>query len=372
MPGELRCPLCERTLGFSPQPEPCPGCRVPGTFFPTGAGLPGKAPVGQGIWRFREFFPPATPLSLGEGDTPVVESERLGPALGVRLHFKLEGANPTGSFKDRGASVLVAVLREFGVRKVAADSSGNAGAALAAYAARAGIQATVFVPAHASEKKLRQIEAYGGKLVRVTGPRPRATVEAKAACEQDPELVYASHNESPYFLAGLRSLAYELVEQLAGQELEHVLVPVGGGALFLGLYYGFRELEASGLLAKAPRLHLVQARACAPLARAWEGGEREPKLVDVGTTVAEGVCIPAPPRGQEILAALRTIGGTAVVVEDEEILSAWSRLAREEGLYVEPTSAVAVAGLFSLVRRGEVRPGESVVIPLTGSGLKAG
>ncbi|HEC63255.1 MAG TPA: threonine synthase [Candidatus Acetothermia bacterium] len=370
MPGVLCCPLCEHPLEFSPQPEPCPRCRVPGTFFVSPEEPRPLRQKGKGIWRFRGVYPPATPLHLGEGDTPLVKSVKLGPALGVQLFFKWEGGNPTGSFKDRGASVLVAVLRELGVRKLADDSSGNAGAALAAYAARAGIRARLFVPAQASEKKLRQIEAYGAELVRVPGPRPNATQAVKAACTEDPELIYASHNESPYFLAGLKSLAYELAEAFPRQGPQHVVVPVGGGALFLGLFYGFRELQTVGLIARMPRLHLVQAQACAPLVRAWECGESTPKPVEVGNTVAEGVCIAAPPRGREILMALRETSGTAVAVSEEEIVSAHAQIPNWEGLYVEPTSAVAVAGLKKLMAQEAIRPDDEVVVPLTGTGLK--
>jgi len=310
-------------------------------------------------------------VSLGEGGTPVVPSLRLSEKLGVELCFKFEGANPTGSFKDRGASVLVSVLRALGVKRVADDSSGNAGAALAAYCSRAGLSATLFVPSHASEKKLFQIRAYGAKLVKVPGPRPKATEAAKQACQANPGLVYASHNESPYFEAGLRTLAYELAEDLSWNVPDHLVTPVGGGALFLGIIQGFSDLVRMGQIRKAPRVHAAQAAACAPIVRAWGAGLSVPEPVEPEKTVAEGVSIAAPPRGREILAALREVDGVAVAVGEEEILAAWRKLSEEEGIYVEPTSAVAVAGLSALVRRGAIRPGESVVVPLTGSGLKS-
>lgn len=370
MRGRLVCPFCGHGEEPTPQPEPCPSCGVPLRYElpPSKAGWRGR--VGRGVWRYRAFLPAVEPVSLGEGGTSLIPSRWLGPELGVRLHFKWEGANPSGSFKDRGASVLVSVLAALGVRRVADDSSGNAGAALAAYAARAGLGATLFVPAHASGKKLAQIRAYGAQLVSVPGPRPQATAAAKRACREDPELAYASHNESPYFETGLRTLAYELVEDLGGEPPDHVLVPLGGGGLYLGLVQGFRELMGLGFLPLLPRVHAVQAEACAPIAWAWQRGLELTEPVRPERTIAEGVCIPLPPRGRELLAGLRETGGVALAVPEEEIEAAWRELPTREGVYIEPTSAVAVAGLRRLSATGVINPGERVVVVLTGTGLK--
>ncbi|MCR4391637.1 MAG: threonine synthase [Candidatus Acetothermia bacterium] len=373
MTGQLYCPRCGFTVQPTPVPAPCPRCRVPLTYR---RDLPRDLKrgdlVGRGVWRYAPFLPPVEPVTLGEGGTPLVPSLRIGPNLGITLWFKLEGGNPSGSFKDRGAAVLVAVLRSFGIRAVADDSSGNAGSALAAYAARAGLQAQLFVPAYASEKKLAQIRAYGAGLALVPGPRERAADAVRAACAADPGLAYASHNESPYFLEGLATLAYELFEGLDGEVPDHVVAPVGGGGLFLGLGYGFARLRALGWLARAPRVHAAQAEACAPIARAAAQGLEEPAPAGSKDTVAEGIRIPRPPRGREVLGLLRALGGAAVTVPEEEILATRAELAEREGIYVEPTSAVAVAALRALVARGAIRPGEEVVVPLTGSGLKAG
>ena len=372
MHGKLTCPFCDYETEVVPQPAECPHCGTPLRYERDQAGAAPGDLHGRGVWRYRMFLPDVEPVSLGEGGTPLVPSLRLGEEMGVQLSFKLEGANPTGSFKDRGASVLVSVLRGFGVRKVADDSSGNAGAALAAYAARAGLGAVLFVPAHASEKKLSQIQAYGAKLVRVPGPRPRATEAARAACRQKEDLAYASHNESPYFVAGLETVAYEIAEELGWRAPDHLVVPVGGGGLFLGIVYGFLKLLALGWIAKTPRVHVAQAAACAPIVRAFERGLAAPEPVSVGKTIAEGVCIPAPPRGREILAALRDVQGTAVSVPEGEIALAQKELAQKEGIYIEPTSAVAIAALRRLIEQGAIPPGEEVVVPLTGSGLKSG
>ncbi len=311
-------------------------------------------------------------MSLGEGNTPLIPSLRLGDELGVGLWFKLEGANPTGSFKDRGAAVMVAVLREKGARVLADDSSGNAGAALAAYCARAGIPALVFVPAYASGPKVTQIKAFGATLVAVHGPRPAATQALLEACSKDPGISYASHNLSPYFLAGLRTLAYELFLDLEGKIPEHVVVPLGGGGLFLGLFYGFFELFRLQEISKIPKIHAVQPQACAPIVKAFLHGKEEPEEVIPEETVAEGTRIPKPARGAEVLWALRQCQGKAVSVSEEEIIQAQEELARREGIFVEPTSALALSGLKKLIEMREIKEGERVVLPLTGSGLKAG
>jgi len=367
--GELYCPFCEHTRDPIPDPVVCPQCGIPLGYRQEHPKISPEDLRGRGVWRYAPFLPRVEPVSLGEGGTPIVESARVGRGLGVELLFKLEGSNPTGSFKDRGATVLVSVLREFGVRRVADDSSGNAAAALAAYVARAGMEVVLFVPAHASPKKLAQMRAYGAAVTLVPGPRSAATRALKDEASGG-DLVYASHNESPYFIQGLKTLAYELYEDLGYEVPDHVVVPLGGGGLFLGLCLGFRELVELGWIERGPRISVVQAEACAPVVRAWELGEEAPVRLDPVPTVAEGVCIADPPRGREILHALRDCGGAAVAVGENEIEEAREELAVAEGIYVEPTSALVLSGLKRLMRREVVKKSETVVLLLTGSGLK--
>ncbi|QAA76309.1 MAG: Threonine synthase [Candidatus Bipolaricaulis sibiricus] len=324
------------------------------------------------MWRYAPLLPPADPLTLGEGGTPLVPSLRIGPRLGIDVAFKLEGANPTGSFKDRGAAVLVAVLRSAGAAAVADDSSGNAGAALAAYAARAGLRAVLFAPAHASGPKLAQIAALGAELVRVSGPRERATRAVEEACRTDPTLFYASHNTSPYFVAGLTTVAYEWIEDRGRAVPDHVVVPAGGGGLFLGIHQGFAAALRLGWIDRVPQVHIAQPAACAPLVRALHRGDNVPHEPYPGMTVAEGTRIPTPARGQQVVALLRAAGGNGVAVEEDAIHAAQRRLAREEGIHVEPTAALAVAALPALLDQGTIRPGQQVGVVLTASGLKAG
>lgn len=361
------CPLCSWETEPGGELRSCPACHVPLRWVRRDQPVV-RAFSGRGVWRYRMLLPETEALTLGEGGTPLV---RAPNPWGLELWWKLEFLNPSGSFKDRGAAVMVAALSAFGAEILVDDSSGNAGAALAAYCARAGLRARLFVPAYASGPKLRQIEAHGAELVRVPGPRPQATAAAKKACASDARLVYASHNASPYFVAGLQTLAFEIAEDLGWRAPDHVVVPLGGGGLFLGLVYGFSLLLQLGLVEKMPAVHVAQAEACAPIVQALTRKLVEPAPVEPGDTIAEGVRIPNPERGREILKAARDVGTVGVTVNDAEISAMGRELARA-GFYVEPTAAVAPAALPKLVNAGVIRSGETVVVPLTGFGLKAG
>jgi len=319
----------------------------------------------RSLWRYRRALPlpeaeRAAPVTLGEGLTPLVAA-RWGD---LPIHFKCEFLNPTGSFKDRGMSVLVTALAMAGVQHVVEDSSGNAGSSLAAYAARAGLRATVYVPAHTSPVKQAQIAAYGAQVVPVPGSRMDTTRAVLRAL--GPDLAYASHIYHPLFHHGIKTLAFELWEQL-GQAPDAVVLPVGHGTHLLGLVQGLTELQAAGCLARWPRLYGVQAAGCAPLALAWEQGAADAAPVPEGDTVAEGVRIAAPVHGAAILAAIRASGGAILAIPDEQTLAARRRLAHQ-GFYVEPTSALAVAALDRL---REQLADQTVVVVLTGSGFKS-
>jgi threonine synthase len=311
---------------------------------------------------------PIFALDLGEGRTPCVELPAMGALLGLRQLFgELEFLNPTGSFKDRGTAVMMAVAREHGVKELVEDSSGNAGASVSAYAARAGIKAHIFTPANAPPAKLRQIRAYGAQVHAIDGSRD-ATAAAAVAYHTRHRLVYASHALSPYFLEGTKTLAYEIARRFDGGLPRHIVFPVGNGGLLLGAWKGFRELRDVGHIADLPRLHAVQARAVMPLVAAHHGEEW---TTDPGRgTVAGGIAVAAPARLGQILDALRATHGEAVAVEDGDILRWHGLLAEREGIYAEPTSAAAFAGVEQLVRRGVIEAGDAVLVPITGSGLK--
>lgn len=294
------------------------------------------------------------PVTLGEGMTPLLSS-RDG-----RLSFKVESTNPTGSFKDRGATVLLTHLAAMGATEVIEDSSGNAGAAIAAYSARAAIRATIYVPEGTSPGKTAQIAAYGARVVRVPGTRE----DVARAAHRAPGL-YASHCWDPLFFHGTKTIAFELWEQLGGRAPDWVVSPVGHGTLLLGLALGFRELVAAGSIVRLPRLIAVQSAECAPLA-----GPALGRAPGRGRTVAEGIRVWTPVRAVEIAAAVRESDGRWVVVEDAETLAAQARLGAE-GLFVEPTAAVAAAAAWRLSEDGELPTGSTVVVPLTGHGLKS-
>jgi len=359
----FRCHGCQEpypSLGF---PYRCPRC---GDIFDLGyeALLPALADAqgGPGMARYRRGLPlpPGAPLiSLGEGETPLVPVDLEGR----RLFLKNEQLNPTGSFKDRGSAVLVSALAAQGIKEAVEDSSGNAGASFAAYAARAGIQARIYVPDYASGPKRRQIEAYGARVIAVPGPRSAAAEAVMEAAEKG--AIYASHAHLPHGLAGFATLAFELHRQLGGVP-GSVIAPVGQGSLILGLALGFRALQEAGLAPSIPRLYGVQARACAPLWALHQYGAAGLQWVQEGETRAEGIRILRPLRGDQVLEAVEASGGEMVAVEEEDIAIGRDSLARM-GFYVEPTSAVVWPALKALQDRLE----DPVVVVLTGSGFKS-
>ena len=314
------------------------------------------------------FEPPDDPVTLGEGNTPVVRLSNVGQILGMdNLYAKLEFLNPTGSFKDRGSAVLVSALRDKGVLRAAEDSSGNAGASIAAYCAQAGIEATIFAPASAPPMKLQQISFYGARVVKVEGGRAAVAAACHQYCMEE-GVIYASHNLSPLFIEGTKSFAAEAASQM-GEMPQHVLFPVGNGSLLIGAWKGFKGLADSDAPATKPALHCIQAEACMPVAAAFAGQNWAPPEEGV-TTVAGGIAVERPPRLGQVLGALADSGGEAVAVAEHDIVRWQRRLSVDEGLFVEPTSASALAGLETLLEAGKIGPEETTLVALTGFGLK--
>lgn len=360
------CSACAARHEISPDRFRCDcGAPLDLDFEP---GFPDRASLARrpdNLWRWREALPFADgiePVTLGEGCPPVVDATFGG--VGVRL--VLEYVSPTGSYKDRGAALLVAAAAFLGANPLVDDTSGNAGIALAAYAARAGLTARLFVPEEAAPAKPRLARALGAELVRVGGGRSGAA--AAAVEEAESGLFYASHAWSPFFLHGAKTLAFALVESSLGTPPGAVIVPAGNGGLVLGLDLGFRELLRHGLIERRPAILAVQAARCAPLARAFESGETIPRPAHEEPTVADGVRVGAPPRGAAVLEAVRRSGGRIDAAEETEIVAARGKL-WGAGFVVESTSALAVA---PVLREGPAlrdRYGDLAVV-LTGSGLK--
>src|SRR5690606_35389840 len=259
--------------------------------------------------------PRAGAVSLGEGWTPLIEATWDG----VRIQAKLEFMMPTGSFKDRGMTVMVSYLKGCGLERVLEDSSGNAGASLAAYAAAAGMQARILVPETASYPKIVQMAAAGADVVTVPGTRQDV---AEAALAMSEEIFYASHNWQAFFAEGTKTLAYELWEQMGFRAPDNVVVPLGYGANVLGCADGFRELAANGEIAAPPRIFGVQAANCAPYFNAFAAGVDRLVPTEVRPTVAEGIASSKPTRVREVLQAVRDSGGAIVAVSEDEIAQA--------------------------------------------------
>ena len=312
----------------------------------------------RGVWRYADSFGfTASPISLVEGDTPLLPVR----IFGRDLFFKCEYSNPTGSFKDRGMTTLVSMIKARGVVEAVEDSSGNAGASFAAYAARAGIRARVFVPESASGPKREQIGMYGAELVAIPGPRSKAAEAVLQAAEAG--TVYASHAYLPFNLPGYATCAYEIVEQLGGAP-GAVILPAGQGGLLLGLGRGFQAMQHAGLIQHIPQLVGVQASVCAPLFALWKDGTMHD--MPEGDTVAEGVRVRTPLRAAAVVGMVRASGGHFKSVDEASILPGRDALARL-GFYVEPTSALVWRTLEETLPELP----DPVIAILTGSGFKS-
>jgi threonine synthase len=339
----LRCSQCGQCFGIT---RPVPWCDCGGLFDL--AVEPSSFDVDSGefsMWRYQSMLPIRNRVSLGEPITPISTIRLADRTVDAKFDFLF----PTGSFKDRGAAVFVAALQAAGVGRFIEDSSGNAGASMATYAARAGIECEIYCPASASGPKLAQVERAGAIIHRIEGPRQRAT---DAVRKRVGTTFYASHNWHPLFLHGTKTLAYEIAEQHGWNPPAHIVSPAGGGAVILGLELGFSELHRLGRIQNVPALYAVQAEACAPLVQ----GQVEP-----GRSLAEGILSPNAPR----LERLRKAIAGASMVSESEIEEGFRALA-SQGVHVEPTTAVLYSGVGKL----DIPADETILVILTGSGLK--
>jgi threonine synthase len=300
---------------------------------------------------------------MGEGCTPLLRRTLFGaPVL-----LKCEWLMPTGSFKDRGASVMLSLLRAQGVREVLEDSSGNGGAAVSAYAAAGGLRAVIMAPASTSPAKTVQMQAHGAGVELIAGTRQDT---AEAAVRRSDSIFYASHNWHPFFLHGTKTLAYELWEDLGFAVPDNIITPCGAGSNVLGCEIGFAELLRIGEIETMPRIFAAQPANCGPIAHAFLAGSDRAIATETAPTIAEGTAIAQPIRLVEVLGTLRETGGGAVMLTEREIGSATLDLGRI-GIYVEPTAAQAVAAFRRLLAAGTIMPEQTTVVVLTGSGLKA-
>jgi threonine synthase len=328
----------------------------------------------SGLWRWAELLPvrdPAWRLTLGEGDTPLHHARRLGDRLGLRrLFVKDEGLNPTGTFKARGLAVAVGRASELGVREFVIPTAGNAGGALAAYAARAGWKAHVFMPGDAPRSSRVEVAAAGADLVLVDGLIDLAGRQAAATARSEGWFDISTFRE-PYRVEGKKTMGLEMAEAFGWELPEVVVYPTGGGTGLVGIWKAFEELQALGWVgASRPRLVCVQSAGCAPVARALERNADRVELWPDARTGAQGLRVPRPYADRLILRAVRESGGTGLVVTDDEMRRAQVELAQAEGILACLEGAATLAGLHKLLETGWIDVDERIVLLNTGSGLK--
>ena len=333
--------------------------------------LQGRAPT---LWRYRALLPlqyDANLVSLGEGFTPLIQAKTLGRELGLqRLWIKDEAQNPTGSFKDRGLSLAVSRAKELGVKKVAIPSAGNAGGSLSAYAARAGIEAHVFMPRDTPIANQIEVQQYGAHLTLVNGfinDCGRLIAEKKAK----QGWFDVSTLKEPYRVEGKKTMGYEIAEQLNWSLPDVIIYPTGGGTGLIGMWKAFQEMEQLGWTgSKRPRMVSVQASGCAPIVKAFTEGKDTAEPWPQAQTVASGLRVPQAVADFLMLRALRESNGTALSVSDDEMLAEIPRIGRSEGIFFCPEGAACVAALRHLAQQRWIKPTDEILTFNTASGLK--
>jgi len=333
--------------------------------------LTGREP---NLWRYREVLPvrdDENRLTLGEGFTPLLKAERLGERLGMReLYVKDESANPTASFKARGMAVAVSMAKELGARKLAVPSAGNAAGALAAYAAKAGLEAFIFMPSDTPAANIVECRLMGAHVTLIDGLITDCGRIVAGRKEAEGWFDVSTLKE-PYRVEGKKTMGYELAEQLNWELPDVILYPTGGGTGLIGMWKAFDEMERMGWIgSRRPRMVTVQAEGCAPIVKAFAAGANAGVEIPDAHTVAAGLRVPRAIGDFIMLDILRTSGGAAVSVTDEELLAAVGEIGAMEGMLMAPEGAACLPALRQLLDRGAIRPEDRVVLFNTGSGLK--
>ena len=325
------------------------------------------------MWRYAPLLPPANEsiVTLGEGWTPLVRTERLGARIGADdLWVKDEGLNPTASFKARGLACAISMCVELGIRKVAIPSAGNAASAMAAYAAAAGIEAHIFMPRDVPQANYLECMAYGAHVTLVDGLIGDCD---RMVAERGPAEGWfdAGTLKEPYRIEGKKTMGYEVAEQLDWELPDAIFYPTGGGVGLIGMWKAFEEMEKLGWIGgRRPKMIAVQAEGCQPVVRAFEENEPRCRFYENASTVAAGLRVPKPLGDFLVLHAVRQSGGTAIAVSDDAMLEAGVRLAADEGIYAAPEGAACVAALEKLLASGFLKRTDRIVLYNTGSGLK--
>jgi len=326
----------------------------------------GEIKEGTGVWkRYADFLPfeVESDLTIGGGNTPLSKAPKLSDDLGIELYLKNETMNPTWSFKDRGTVFSLRRALDLGMTRLGTVSTGNMAASVSAYGANNEMQTFVLVPADISEKKIRQISIYGPKIIKVDGDYGDLYYES---FELAGENIYFTNSNSPFRVEGYKTIAFEIFEEKLPS---YVMIPTSSGGLFRGISKGFRELEKSGMIDEMPTLVSVQAEGCSPIVEAYRSGHEEIKRWSEPDTFASAISNPYPPGGNDVLRKLDRYDGICVGVSDEDIIAAQREIANE-GIFCQPSSSVALAGLKILRKQGTIENGSDVVSIITGSGLK--
>jgi threonine synthase len=363
--GKLICVKCQKSYSLDESRWRCDCGHFLDIDFKASFDLDKIKSREPGMWRYREAIPinnDENIVSYNEGFTPLIkEVIDDNPVL-----FKQDHLFPTGSFKDRGASVLISKVKEMGIGEVVEDSSGNAGASMAGYCAKAGIRCHIYVPQSTSPGKLAQIQSYGAELNAVPGSREDTAQAVKKAAES---IYYASHYWNPFFFHGVKTIAYEICEQLEWNAPDVLVLPAGNGSLLLGAFIGFTDLVKAKIIDKFPRFVAVQSENCAPLFFQFSHPQGELAEFKWAPTLAEGIAIAEPLRGPQILDAVRKSNGMFLTVEESEIKGTLVEMCKR-GHFIEPTSAAVVAGVKKFLWQNSGTK-ELIVSLFTGHGLKA-
>ncbi|WP_314000824.1 threonine synthase [uncultured Paenibacillus sp.] len=332
---------------------------------------------GGGMWKYRELLPVLPgipPVTLGEGGTPLLPANRIPNIRNISsLYLKTESVNPTLAFKDRPLSVALTAAKQFGMAEVVCASTGNTGVAASAYAARAEMRCTVYVPAGTPPEKLAAMEQYGAHLETVDGSFSDAYAAAGLAAERRHAFNLTSTYLNPYAAEGDKTVAYELLAEL-GRVPDWITVPIGAGPLLAGIYKGFREMKLAGYIDRLPRMAGIQAAGCAPIAEAFRAGENNVRpWSGAAKTIASGIADPLfsyAEDGTRTLSVIRESGGTAAAIADEELIRYRKLLAEKEGVLAELSSVASVAVLECLLEKAAIKPSDTVIAIVTGHGLK--
>jgi threonine synthase len=374
-----RCSNCEKELPAGSRAGECPSCSSP-LLCVYDTSLLGRDVTREeffsaderSIWRFRRLLPDlSVEISLGEGCTPLMESERLGSAIGAEnLYIKDESLNPTGSFKARGMAAAVSRLVDLGIREAHMPSAGNAALALAAYGAHAGIETNVFIPDSAPSGIAEECRAYGSRVEVIPGLLPDAASRMHDVMGDDQRGLVATFRE-PCRVEGKKTIAFEIEADTEGRGVDWILFPTGGGTGIVAIWKAYREMEELGWLRSSkPSLAVVQSAGCAPIVRAFERGDERVERWEDPETCACGICVPSSRADRLILEALTESGGAAVAVTDDRIMEAVGEMSRCEGIFPSPEGAATWAGLKELISSGKISPSSRIVLVNTAGGAR--